>query len=68
MTDSTVSYKRCRHCGGLHEGMCPRVKSVSYADGKITHIEYHDHLPRLDAPETDKPPEDSLNLSHGGTD
>lgn len=54
----------CKHCGGLHGPTCPRIKSIEYDGDSITKIEYHDHLPRLDNP----PPEDKLDLSHGGSD
>lgn len=33
----------CGHCGGWHEGICPRIKSVEYhSNGTVRRIEYHD--------------------------
>lgn len=37
----------CGHCGGWHEGMCPRVKSIEYhRDGSVARVEYHDPNPQ----------------------
>lgn len=33
---------KCGHCGYMHDGVCPRLKSISYYEnGMIKKIEYH---------------------------
>ena len=53
MSSTTASVQQsCPHCGGIHLGVCSRIKSIDYyPDGTIKHIEYHAtidsfHLPR----------------------
>lgn len=32
----------CGHCGAMHAGTCPRIKSISYfPNGQISSVEYH---------------------------
>lgn len=32
----------CEHCGGMHGGQCPRVKSIEYHEsGAVKRVEYH---------------------------
>lgn len=40
------STQECGHCGGWHQGACPRVKAVEYyRDGTVKRVEYHDQQP-----------------------
>jgi hypothetical protein len=41
--DYFTTPKACGHCGGYHNGACPRIKSVEYhPNGTVRRIEYHD--------------------------
>ena len=34
---------RCPYCGGIHTGICRRVRAIEYdEDGKICRIEFHE--------------------------
>jgi hypothetical protein len=33
--------RRCRHCGGLHERACPRVRRMVFAEGnRLAEVEF----------------------------
>jgi len=35
-------FTSCGHCGFMHSGVCPRIKSIEYYEnGMIKKIEYH---------------------------
>ena len=39
-TTSLTPY--CGHCGGIHQGPCPRIKAVEYyPNGTMKRVEYH---------------------------
>lgn len=41
----------CTHCGNIHTGQCPRVKSIEYhKNGKIKRVEYFDMQPAVGVP------------------
>lgn len=41
-SSSAVNIPMCSHCGALHSGTCPRIKSISYhPNGMIASIEFH---------------------------
>ena len=42
MSEQSLTYL-CRWCGGLHVGICPRVKAIECdANGVVRRIEFHD--------------------------
>lgn len=56
------AFKKCHHCGDIHDGQCPRVKAIEYYEcGSIKRIEYHD------APETPMPSGPCLYCAPIGT-
>jgi hypothetical protein len=33
---------KCQHCGFIHDGVCPRIKSIEYYEnGMLKKVEYH---------------------------
>ena len=46
-----VSMSTCQHCGNVHTGQCPRVKSIEYhKNGKVKRVEYFDMQPAVSVP------------------
>lgn len=38
----TENWTKCVHCGYIHDGVCPRIKSIEYYENGMTKkIEYH---------------------------
>jgi len=38
----------CNHCGFIHDGVCPRIKSIEYFEnGTIKKIEYYGGIDQL---------------------
>jgi hypothetical protein len=36
------TWTKCGHCGFIHDGVCPRIKSIEYYEnGMIKKVEYH---------------------------
>jgi hypothetical protein len=43
-----MTWISCFHCGGIHLGMCPRIKCIEYyPDGVIKRVEYHNGQEQL---------------------
>lgn len=57
MSIDTNKTPLCPHCGSSHQGICPRIKSVEYENGKVKRVEYND------SPRPDQPPEEHLHLA-----
>lgn len=49
--------QQCGHCGAIHSGVCPRIKSIEYhPDGTMKRVEYHN-------PNPPAPPSQPVHLS-----
>jgi hypothetical protein len=43
--------KTCEYCGYIHRMMCPRIKSIEYANGIVSRIEFHETWIRENNPD-----------------